>query len=599
MMAADLDLSYLTNEEKEAILSVLQRDTELRTLEQERIRQLKEELRALRMKGVNRGDRSATQSCSRCCESFGWFFNRGVICVQCLQKVCDKCQQVVPAGKVLCLFCMKQLELEAKCAVWFYAKVPRKSTSDRATTEVATGADVTRASLLRVRPSHLTRRNKTTSDLSRASYEENNNTSPPLSTSSSQPGCNSVVNNRRSCQSGSSLGSPISTSMPSIAALAVNLSNNKNNAGVNGTASDEENEDIGEMFALYGGSRKANSQTNLNKLSLYSGSKESITSCYSDAGEENYGKYPVTGEILFGLNYNYTLNILEITIRRCKDLAPVDPKRNRSDPYVKTYLLPDRTKTGKRKTRVKKHTLSPVFDEIMKYQIMKSELETRTLSVMVWNNDRFGRNDFLGEVNIPLDYYPFDNPTPIWHKLQDRVPSPVSMLTYKGDLNLCLKFVSAEHISGKRRGPNYKGELQVIVKEARNLTAVRSNGFSDPFCKGYLLPEKSQKAKQKTTVVKKNCSPKWNHTFIFENISWDELQQRSLELTLWDYDRLTSNDFLGGVRLNLGTGQSNGSGVEWMDSKGDELALWQAMMDRPNCWIEGTLLLRLNMNQRK
>jgi len=52
---------------------------------------------------------------------------------------------------------------------------------------------------------------------------------------------------------------------------------------------------------------------------------------------------------------------------------------------------------------------------------MKSELETRTLNVMVWNNDRFGRNDFLGEVNIPLDYYPFDNPTPIWHKLQDRV----------------------------------------------------------------------------------------------------------------------------------------------------------------------------------
>lgn len=47
-------------------------------------------------------------------------------------------------------------------------------------------------------------------------------------------------------------------------------------AGVNGTASDEENEDIGEMFALYGGSRRANSQTNLNKLSLYSVSTDII-----------------------------------------------------------------------------------------------------------------------------------------------------------------------------------------------------------------------------------------------------------------------------------------------------------------------------------
>jgi synaptotagmin-like protein len=32
--------------------------------------------------------------------------------------------------------------------------------------------------------------------------------------------------------------------------------------------------------------------------------------------------------------------------------------------------------------------------------------------------------------------------------------------------------------------PGDKGQLHVLIKEARNLTAVRSNGFSDPFCKG-------------------------------------------------------------------------------------------------------------------
>jgi len=30
------------------------------------------------------------------------------------------------------------------------------------------------------------------------------------------------------------------------------------------------------------------------------------------------------------------------------------------------YLLPDKTKNGKRKTRVKKHTLHPIFDEVLK-----------------------------------------------------------------------------------------------------------------------------------------------------------------------------------------------------------------------------------------
>jgi len=40
--------------------------------------------------------------------------------------------------------------------------------------------------------------------------------------------------------------------------------------------------------------------------------------------------------------------------------------------YVKTYLLPDKTKNGKRKTRVKKHTLHPIFDEVLKVWRMTS-----------------------------------------------------------------------------------------------------------------------------------------------------------------------------------------------------------------------------------
>ena len=34
--------------------------------------------------------------------------------------------------------------------------------------------------------------------------------------------------------------------------------------------------------------------------------------------------------------------------------------------YVKAYLLPDRSKAGKRKTKVRKHTLNPVFEESLK-----------------------------------------------------------------------------------------------------------------------------------------------------------------------------------------------------------------------------------------
>jgi hypothetical protein len=37
--------------------------------------------------------------------------------------------------------------------------------------------------------------------------------------------------------------------------------------------------------------------------------------------------------------------------------------------YVKVYLLPDKSKSGKRKTKVKKHTLNPVFDETLKVRL--------------------------------------------------------------------------------------------------------------------------------------------------------------------------------------------------------------------------------------
>jgi len=75
-----------------------------------------------------------------------------------------------------------------------------------------------------------------------------------------------------------------------------------------------------------------------------------------------------------------------------------------------------------------------------------------------------------------------------------------------------------------------------------------------PCCR-YLLPERHKSSKQKTAVVKKECNPVWSHTFIFEEVSVTELRERCLELTIWDYEKLTSNDFLGGVRLNLGTGR--------------------------------------------
>lgn len=141
-----------------------------------------------------------------------------------------------------------------------------------------------------------------------------------------------------------------------------------------------------------------------------------------------------------------------------------------------------------------------------------------------------------------------------------------------------------------------KVQLHVLVKEAKNLSPVKASGTVDAFCKSYLLPDKNRSSKQKTPVVKRSVNSCWNYTFIYENVSFDELSDRALELTVWDHDRLASNEFLGGVRFSSGTGKHYGKAVDWMDATGKELSLWQNMLNRPNFWVEGALVLRSSLD---
>lgn len=66
---------------------------------------------------------------------------------------------------------------------------------------------------------------------------------------------------------------------------------------------------------------------------------DSMASVYSGAGEGRYGAVTVKGQVEFGMQYNYKQGALEIYVVQCRDLAAVDTKRNRSDPYVKVNYI--------------------------------------------------------------------------------------------------------------------------------------------------------------------------------------------------------------------------------------------------------------------
>ncbi|KFV15104.1 Synaptotagmin-like 4, partial [Pterocles gutturalis] len=321
----------------------------------------------------------------------------------------------------------------------------------------------------------------------------------------------------------------------------------------------------------------------------------SMVSIYSEAGD--FGNIAVTGGISFSLSYEQRTQTLFIHVMECRQLAYGDESKKRSNPYVKTYLLPDKSRQGKRKTTIKRNTINPLYNELLKYEISKSLLLARTLQFSVWHHDRFGRNTFLGEVEVPLDAWNFESQLEEFLPLHGKTGADAAGLPqYKGELVVSMKYIPSSKHPGAGNGRKGKmgegGELQVWIKEAKNLTAAKSGGTSDSFVKGYLLPHKTKASKRKTPVVKKTLNPHYNHTFVYNGISPEDLQHICLELTVWAGEPLSSNDFLGGVRLGVGNGMSNGQAVDWMDSTGEELNLWQKMRQYPGSWAEGTLQLR-------
>ncbi|XP_051716139.1 synaptotagmin-like protein 4 [Ctenopharyngodon idella] len=332
----------------------------------------------------------------------------------------------------------------------------------------------------------------------------------------------------------------------------------------------------------------------------------SMMSVYSEAGD--YDRVEVSGDIVFSLSYDEPSQSLSVVIHECKGLAYADAAKKKCNPYVKAYLLPDKSK---KKTSIKNNNINPSFKETLKYSISRTQLMTRTLQLSVWHYDRFGRNAFLGEVEIPLDSHDIDSALKEYMALRGKAAAhlPSSPFDqYKGELVISLKYVTANKTQtddsngkGKKTKHADGAELHVLIKEAKNLTAMKAGGTCDSFVKGYLLPSKSKSSsKKKTPIVKKTKNPNYNHTFVYNDMSLEQLKDMCLELTVWDRETLSSNDFLGGVRLSLGAVTVKEGKEEWVaNSTGEEILLWKKMMQYPDSWAEGTLPLRSSMGKAK
>ncbi|XP_067120671.1 regulating synaptic membrane exocytosis protein 2-like isoform X1 [Centruroides vittatus] len=95
-------------------------------------------------------------------------------------------------------------------------------------------------------------------------------------------------------------------------------------------------------------------------------------------------------------------------------------------------------------------------------------------------------------------------------------------------------------------------DLVVTVLAARGLRRRKSSSAALPraFAKIRLVPHSAYNT-MKTAVAEPTCNPEWSKTFIFPEVTSDDILESVFELSIWDHCPLGSNVFLGELQLPL------------------------------------------------
>ncbi|XP_047625779.1 synaptotagmin-like protein 3 isoform X1 [Phacochoerus africanus] len=611
-MAHEVNLHSLQASERETILQVLYRDREIQIVEEERIRKLKTHLQHLRWRGrKNVSQEYKEKSCARCQRALGFLLNRGAVCQGCSHRVCADCRVFLRSARAWkCTVCFEDRNVKIKTGEWFF--------EERAKKFPAGGKHETAGAKL------LQSYQKLSSKISVVPP-----TPPPLSESqcSGSPsrlqelgqfkGFNKSVEN---------LFLSVTTHMKKLSKSQNDMSSDKQQPATGPRQSAGQTERRSQSdTAINVAARKVSTPDLLKPLAqespkratspvlkqedplsspapnpLFSGgwrhgSLISINSTCTEMG--NFDNTHVTGEIEFAIRYCFRAHSLEICIQACKNLAYGEEKKKKCNPYVKTYLLPDRSSQGKRKTGVQKNTVEPTFQETLKYQVEPAQLGTRRLQVSVWHLGTLTRRAFLGEVIVPLATWDFEDSATQsfrWYplrakaeKCEDSVPPSNGELAVRAKLVLPTEPRKPQEAQGGTGDqPSQNSQLCLVVLGAKNLP-VRPDGTLNSFVKGCLTLPDQQRLRLRSPVLKKQACPQWKHSFVFKGVTPSQLRQSSLELTVWDQAAFGVSDrLLGGARLGSKDEPAGGA-----DACPQSKLQWQKVLSSPNLWTDLTLTL--------
>ncbi|XP_051682526.1 rabphilin-3A isoform X3 [Oryctolagus cuniculus] len=93
--------------------------------------------------------------------------------------------------------------------------------------------------------------------------------------------------------------------------------------------------------------------------------------------------------------------------------------------------------------------------------------------------------------------------------------------------------------------------LHCTIIKAKGLKPMDSNGLADPYVKLHLLPGASKSNKLRTKTLRNTRNPVWNETLVYHGITEEDVQRKTLRISVCDEDKFGHNEFIGETRFSL------------------------------------------------
>ncbi|XP_041376528.1 synaptotagmin-7-like [Gigantopelta aegis] len=257
------------------------------------------------------------------------------------------------------------------------------------------------------------------------------------------------------------------------------------------------------------------------------------------------------GELKFSFHYLPDTRELKVLLIKAENLGG-ESRDNNMNVFAKLAIMPG--KIQKQTSEIIKHTKSPVFNESFLFtDVPYEKLQKMSLRIKLCTKSHV-ITETLGEVNIELSKFDLFQEIRMWRALE-----PNKDTEDLGHLLLSLLYDPRDE------------QLLVGVGQAKGLPQHLTGG-PNPYVRVEVMQTGKGINRIHTRTLKNTAQPMFNEVFTF-TVSSDiqDMKCTAVVLTVFDHDRLRSDEVIGQVRLGYGATEES------------EISHWNDTLCTPGC----------------